>query len=100
MGVQRIVNRFAVLFVPFPSCSCSPPGYNVIALPLAMTSVITPLIAAVMMAISSLIVVFNSKRRLLPSNEEHSVRLTATITPTGSGRQHTRTNRPILFSLV
>ncbi len=74
-GVQRIVNRFAVLFVlpsPFPSCSGSPPGYNVIALPLAMTSVITPLIAAVMMAISSLIVVFNSKRRFLPSNGEHS----------------------------
>lgn len=43
-------------------------GYNAIALPLAMTGVITPLIAAVMMAISSLIVVFNSKRRLLPAN--------------------------------
>ena len=46
-------------------------GYNAIALPLAMTGVITPLIAAVMMAISSLIVVFNSKRRLLPANREH-----------------------------
>ncbi|WP_026190350.1 heavy metal translocating P-type ATPase [Halomicrobium katesii] len=42
-------------------------GYNTIALPLAIIGVITPLIAAVMMAISSLIVVFNSKRRLLPA---------------------------------
>ncbi|MGB9963164.1 heavy metal translocating P-type ATPase (plasmid) [Halobacterium sp. MBLA0001] len=47
-------------------------GYNAIALPLAMTGVITPLIAAVMMAVSSLIVVFNSKRRLLPTNGDHS----------------------------
>lgn len=47
-------------------------GYNAIVLPLAMTGVITPLIAAVMMAISSLIVVFNSKRRLLPTNGDHS----------------------------
>ncbi|RBI58736.1 copper-transporting ATPase [halophilic archaeon] len=47
-------------------------GYNAIALPLAMTGVITPLIAAVMMAISSLIVVFNSKRRLLSPNGEHA----------------------------
>jgi Cu2+-exporting ATPase len=46
-------------------------GYNAIALPLAMAGVITPLIAALMMAISSLIVVFNSKRRLLPANGEH-----------------------------
>jgi Cu2+-exporting ATPase len=45
-------------------------GYNAIALPLAMTGVITPLIAAVMMAISSLIVVFNSKRRLLLTNRD------------------------------
>jgi Cu2+-exporting ATPase len=43
-------------------------GYNAIALPLAMTGVITLLVAAVMVAISSLIVVFNSKRRLLPAN--------------------------------
>jgi len=45
-------------------------GYNIIALPLAITGVITPLIAAVMMAVSSLIVVFNSKRRLLPADGE------------------------------
>ncbi|EMA43401.1 heavy metal translocating P-type ATPase [Halococcus saccharolyticus] len=48
-------------------------GYNAIALPLAMAGIITPLIAAVMMAISSLIVVFNSKRRLLPTNERQPV---------------------------
>jgi len=48
-------------------------GYNAIALPLAMAGVITPLIAAVMMAISSLIVVFNSKRQLLQTNEKQPV---------------------------
>jgi Cu2+-exporting ATPase len=48
-------------------------GYNAIVLPLAMTGVITPLLAAVMMAISSLIVVFNSKRRLLSGNRRHVV---------------------------
>jgi Cu2+-exporting ATPase len=49
-------------------------GYNTIALPLAMVGVITPLVAAVMMAVSSLIVVFNSKRRLLLANRERSSR--------------------------
>ncbi|SEO99635.1 Cu2+-exporting ATPase [Halogranum amylolyticum] len=42
-------------------------GYNAIAIPLAITGYINPLIAALCMAISSLIVIFNSKRRLLKS---------------------------------
>ncbi|SFS88408.1 heavy metal translocating P-type ATPase [Halostagnicola kamekurae] len=37
-------------------------GYNLIAIPLAVTGLINPLIAALMMAVSSLIVVFNSGR--------------------------------------
>jgi Cu2+-exporting ATPase len=45
-------------------------GYNAVVLPLAILGVITPLLAAVMMAISSLIVVFNSKRRLLPEGRD------------------------------
>ena len=56
-------------------------GYNAIALPLAMTGVITPLIAAVMMAVSSLIVVFNSKRRLLSANGDQ---VTATDSSEGN----------------
>ena len=39
-------------------------GYNVVAIPLAVAGLINPLIAAVLMAISSLIVVSNSKRSL------------------------------------
>ena len=39
-------------------------GYNVIAIPLAVAGLINPLIAAVLMAISSLIVVSNSRRSL------------------------------------
>ncbi|MFC6722899.1 heavy metal translocating P-type ATPase [Halobium palmae] len=49
-------------------------GYNAIVLPLAMTGVITPLLAAVMMAVSSLIVVFNSKRRLLLGSGDYVVK--------------------------
>ncbi|ADJ17114.1 transport ATPase 3 (substrates copper/metal cation) [Halalkalicoccus jeotgali B3] len=56
-------------------------GYNTIALPLAMAGVITPLIAAVMMAISSLIVVFNSKRRLFSANGDQ---VTATDSSEGN----------------
>ncbi|MCH7661202.1 MAG: cation-translocating P-type ATPase, partial [Euryarchaeota archaeon] len=41
-------------------------GYNLIAIPLAVLGYINPLIAAVIMAISSLIVVANSGRRSLP----------------------------------
>ena len=40
-------------------------GYNVVAIPLAVAGLINPLIAAVLMAISSLIVVSNSRRSLL-----------------------------------
>ena len=40
-------------------------GYNVVAIPLAVAGLINPLIAAVLMAISSLIVVSNSKRSLV-----------------------------------
>ncbi|WP_330630739.1 heavy metal translocating P-type ATPase [Halocatena halophila] len=39
--------------------------YNVIAIPIAVLGWITPLLAAAAMAISSLLVVFNSRRRLL-----------------------------------
>jgi Cu2+-exporting ATPase len=42
-------------------------AYNAVAIPLAVTGVITPLLAALMMAVSSLIVVYNSKRRLVDS---------------------------------
>lgn len=45
--------------------------YNVIAIPLAIAGLINPLIAAACMAISSLVVVYNSKRRLIP-DESHS----------------------------
>jgi Cu2+-exporting ATPase len=41
-------------------------GYNLIAIPLAVLGYINPLIAAVIMAVSSLIVVANSGRRSLP----------------------------------
>jgi Cu2+-exporting ATPase len=40
-------------------------AYNLIALPLAIVGVINPLIAAIAMGVSSLVVVFNSKRRLI-----------------------------------
>ncbi len=40
-------------------------GYNLIAIPLAVAGLINPLIAAVLMGVSSLIVVSNSKRSLL-----------------------------------
>jgi len=40
-------------------------GYNVVAIPLAVAGLINPLIAAVLMAISSLIVVSNSRRSLV-----------------------------------
>lgn len=43
--------------------------YNAVAIPLAIAGLITPLIAAVCMAISSLIVVYNSKRKLIPTDE-------------------------------
>ncbi|EMA50270.1 heavy metal translocating P-type ATPase [Halococcus thailandensis] len=44
-------------------------AYNAVAIPLAIAGVITPLLAALMMAVSSLIVVYNSKRRLLDDSE-------------------------------
>jgi Cu2+-exporting ATPase len=44
-------------------------AYNAVAIPLAIVGVITPLLAALMMAVSSLIVVYNSKRRLLDDSE-------------------------------
>jgi Cu2+-exporting ATPase len=40
-------------------------AYNLIALPLAIVGMINPLIAAIAMGLSSLVVVFNSKRRLI-----------------------------------
>jgi Cu2+-exporting ATPase len=40
-------------------------GYNVVAIPLAVSGLVNPLIAAVLMAISSLIVVSNSRRSLV-----------------------------------
>jgi len=40
-------------------------GYNVVAIPLAVVGLVNPLIAAVLMAISSLIVVSNSRRSLV-----------------------------------
>ena len=40
-------------------------GYNLIAIPLAVAGLINPLVAAVLMGVSSLIVVSNSKRSLL-----------------------------------
>ena len=40
-------------------------GYNAVAIPLAVAGLVNPLIAAVLMAISSLIVVSNSRRSLL-----------------------------------
>lgn len=63
-------------------------SYNALALPLAMIGVITPLIAVVMMAISSLIVVFNSKRRLLPATSEHA-------SETGRGDYNDRSRAPV-----
>lgn len=45
-------------------------AYNAIAIPLAITGIITPLLAVVMMAVSSLIVVYNSKRRLVPIDSQ------------------------------
>ncbi len=44
-------------------------AYNAVAIPLAIAGIITPLLAAAMMAVSSLIVVYNSKRRLLDDSE-------------------------------
>jgi Cu2+-exporting ATPase len=44
-------------------------AYNAVAIPLAVTGIITPLLAALMMAVSSLIVVYNSKRQLLDDAE-------------------------------
>ncbi|WP_435076081.1 heavy metal translocating P-type ATPase [Halococcus sp. AFM35] len=44
-------------------------AYNAVAIPLAVTGIITPLLAALMMAVSSLIVVYNSKRRLIDDAE-------------------------------
>ncbi|WP_435079458.1 heavy metal translocating P-type ATPase [Halococcus sp. AFM35] len=44
-------------------------AYNAVAIPLAITGVITPLLAALMMAVSSLLVVYNSKRRLIDDSE-------------------------------
>lgn len=45
-------------------------AYNAVAIPLAITGLITPLLAALMMAISSLIVVYNSKRRLIDDSDQ------------------------------
>ena len=45
-------------------------AYNAVAIPLAITGVITPLLAALMMAISSLLVVYNSKRRLIDDSDQ------------------------------
>ncbi|RBI60264.1 copper-transporting ATPase [halophilic archaeon] len=47
-------------------------GYNAVAIPLAVTGFINPLIAALCMAISSLIVVFNSKRQLISLGDTQS----------------------------
>ncbi len=47
-------------------------AYNLIAIPLAIAGLINPLIAAIAMGISSLVVVFNSKRRVI--DEESVVR--------------------------
>jgi len=43
-------------------------GYNAVAIPLAVAGLLNPLFAAVAMASSSLLVVCNSSRRLLPSD--------------------------------
>lgn len=44
-------------------------SYNAIAIPLAMTGLLSPLVAAVAMSASSLLVVANSTRALLPDQE-------------------------------
>lgn len=53
-------------------------SYNAIAIPLAMTGLLSPLVAAVAMSASSLLVVANSTRALLPT-----ARVGAGATPSG-----------------
>ncbi|UPM42076.1 heavy metal translocating P-type ATPase [Halocatena salina] len=44
--------------------------YNAVAIPIAIAGLITPLLAAAAMAVSSLLVVYNSKRRLIPERSD------------------------------
>ena len=54
-------------------------GYNFVAIPLAVAGLVNPLIAAVLMAISSLIVVTNSKRSLVDGDERPTTRVEPTV---------------------
>jgi len=54
-------------------------GYNLIAIPLAVAGLVNPLIAAVLMAASSLIVVTNSKRSLVDDGERATTRVEPTV---------------------